>query len=143
MNWKKFFIALIAIYVVGGILNFLVHGVLLMSTYQELASVWRPQSEMDSYMWIQWVTSLFLCFFFVYIFVRGYEGRGIMEGVRFGLVIWAFMTIPSVYSQFMVYPLPYSLILKWLFSDLVIWVVMGVLTALIYKPVEQKAAATG
>lgn len=141
MNWKKFFIALITIYVVGGVLNFLVHGVLLMSAYQELASIWR--TDMDSYMWIQWVTALFLCFFFVYIFVRGYEGRGIMEGVRFGLVIWAFMTIPSVYSQFMVYPLPYSLILKWLFSDLVIWVVMGVLTALIYKPAEQKAAATG
>ena len=102
MNWKKFFIAFIVIFVVGLILGFVVHVVLLGPTYEELSNIWR--TDMDRLMWIQWVTALFYSFFFVYIFARGYEGRGIMEGIRFGLIIWGFFTIPSIYNQYMVSP---------------------------------------
>jgi hypothetical protein len=136
MNWTKFFIAFIVIYVVGAILSFVVHGLLLGATYEALSNVWRP--DMDRLMWVQWVTALFYCFFFVYIFARGYEGRGIMEGVRYGLVIWAFMSIPVIYNQYMVYPLTYSLVLQWLFYDLIMVIISGILVALIYKPLEKK-----
>ena len=136
MNWSRFFIAFVVIYVVGGLLNFLMHGVLLMESYEAIQSVWRP--DMDRLMWIQWVTPLFMIFFFLYIFVRGYEGKGIMEGVRFGLIIWAFVSIPMTYGQYMLYPLPYSLVWKWLAADLVSFVVFGILAAAIYKPLETK-----
>jgi hypothetical protein len=136
MNWSRFFIAFVVIYVVGGLLNFLMHGVLLMESYEAIQSVWRP--DMDRLMWIQWVTPLFLIFFFLYIFARGYEGKGIMEGVRFGLIIWAFVSIPMTYGQYMLYPLPYSLVWKWLAADLVSFVVFGILAAAIYKPLETK-----
>ncbi len=139
MNWSKFFIAFVVIYVVGGILNYLIHGVLLMETYESLSQLWRP--DMDRLMWLQFVTPLFICFFFIYIFVRGYEGKGIMEGVRFGLIIWAFASIPMTYGQYMIYPLPYSLVWKWLISDLVSFLVFGVLVAVIYKPLEAKKVA--
>jgi len=139
MNWPKLFITFVVIYIVGGILNYLIHGVLLMSTYEALAQLWRP--DMDRLMWLQFVTPLFTCFFFVYIFARGYEGRGIMEGVRFGLIIWAFMSIPFAYGQYMAYPLPYGLIWDWLIADLVTFLVFGILAAVIYKPLEAKKTA--
>ena len=140
MDWKKFFIAFIVIYVAGAILGVLVHIVLLGATYESLSNVWRP--DMDRLMWLQWITPLFYCFFFIYIFAKGYEGRGIMEGVRYGLIIWAFVSIPSIYNQYMIYPLPYSLILQWLLYDLIIVVIIGVLVALIYKPAEEKPKPT-
>ena len=136
MNWKNFFIAFVVIYIVGGLLNFLIHGLLLAETYTAISEVWRP--DMDKYMWIQWITPLFLTFFFIYIFAKGYEGKGIMEGLRFGLVIWAFMSIPHIYGQFMVYPLPYSLVLQWVFADLVVFLVLGILVSLLYKPGAKK-----
>jgi hypothetical protein len=89
-------------------------------------------------MWVQFVTPIFFCFFFIYIFVRGYQGRGIMEGVRYALIIWGFVSIPTTYGQYMIYPLPYSLVWKWLLSDLLVLVVSGILVALIYKPVAAK-----
>jgi hypothetical protein len=139
MNWKKFFIAFVVIYVAGGILNFLVHMVILGTTYQELSSLWRPQADMERLFWLQWVTPLFSTFFFIYIFAKGREGKGLFEGVRYGLIIWAFLSIPTIYGQYMVYPLPYSLILQWLFYDLILWVIYGILVSIIYKPLEQKA----
>jgi len=137
MNWKNIFITFVVVYILGGILNFIIHGVLLMATYEALSSLWRP--DMDRLMWLQFVTPIFLSFFFVYIFAKGYEGKGVMEGVRYGLIIWAFLSIPSIYGQYMVYPLPYSLVLKWMASDLVILVILGITVSLLYKPGEKKA----
>ena len=136
MNWKKFWITFVVLYVTGGILNMLIHMVWLGSTYQALTNVWR--ADMDKYMWIQWVTPLFYTFFFIYIFAKGLEGKGLIEGVKFGLIIWGFTSIPMIYGQFMVYPLPYHLVLKWLFADLVVLQVMGILTAIIYRPAEKQ-----
>ena len=136
MNWKKILIAFIVVYIVGMIYNYLVHGMLLAGSYQALDSVWRPQADMQKLMWVNFITGTFISFFLVYIFVKGYEGRGIMEGVRYGIVMWAFVSIPMSFGQYMVYPLPYSLIWKWLISDLIIFVITGVILALIYKPLE-------
>lgn len=137
MNWKKFLIAFIVLYIVGGLLSFIVHELILGSTYQALSDIWRP--DMERLMWVQFVTAAFFTFFFIYIFARGYQDRGIMEGVRFGLIIWAFLSIPSIYGQYMVYPLPYSLILQWLVYDLIILVILGILVSLLYKPLDTKA----
>ncbi len=139
MNWKKFFIAFAVIYVAGGILNYIVHELILSATYEALTGVWR--TDMERLMWLGWVTPLFYCFFFVYIFAKGFEDRGIMEGVRYGLIMWGFISIPVTYGQYMMYPLPYSLILQWLFSDLIILVVIGILVSLLYKPLEAKKEA--
>jgi len=53
---------LVVAYIVGGILNFVIHSVLLMDTYAALSEIWRP--DMDRLMWLQFVTPLFLSFFF-------------------------------------------------------------------------------
>ena len=136
MNWQKFFITFIVLYIVTSVLSFLIHGLWLSSQYEQLAGVWR--GDMDKFMWVQYVTGAFYCFFFVFIFARGQENKGIMEGIRYGLIMWGFYTIPTVYNQFMIYPLPYNLIMEWLFSDLVVVVILGILTAVLYKPKKVK-----
>jgi hypothetical protein len=139
MNWKKLFIAFIVIFIVGQVLMLIIHGLILDPIYERLAELFRPEEDMMSKMWIGYVTSLIFSFFFVYIFARGYEGKGIMEGVRFGLIIGCFWTIPSVYGQYMVYELPYYLVLQWLLYDFATLVILGILAALIYKPLEAEA----
>jgi hypothetical protein len=141
MNWKKMLITFGVVFVVGQVIMFIVHGVILDPTYQSLAELFRPKVEMDNLWWVGMVTALFFAFFFVYIFARGYEGKGVMEGVRFGLIIGGFWTIPSVYGQYMVYSLPYSLIIQWVLYDIVALVIMGILAAFIYKPIEAEAKA--
>ena len=136
MNWKKLLIAFVAVFVVSQILGYVIHNIILSASYQELAHLWRP--DMMSKMWIMWITGVIYCFFFVYVFVRGYENKGIMEGIRFGLIIGCFVSIPHLYGQYVVYELPYMLVLQWVIYDFIILVVMGIVAALIYKPVEAK-----
>ena len=99
MNLKRFALACVAVYVVYQILGFLIHQVYLGETYASLASVWRPEAEMMSKMWIQFFTSLVWVLLFCYIFTRGYEGKGAMEGARYGLIMGLFMGLPFSYES--------------------------------------------
>lgn len=133
MNWKRLLIAFVVIYVVAQALGFLVHSIWLAPVYGSLAEVWRPEAELLSKQWIMLVTSAVFCFFFCYIFAKGYEDKGWQEGLRFGAVIGIFVGVPAAYDPYAIYPIPYSLALKWFLSGFALCLVLGVLAALIYR----------
>ena len=136
IDWKKLMIAFVAVYVVGQVMGYLIHQVWLAETYASLAAVWRPEAEMASKMWIMFVTSAFFSFFFCYVFARGYEGKGLAEGARYGAIIGLFFGISQAYESYVIYPIPYSLALKWFLSGLAVCVVLGIVAAAVYKPAK-------
>ncbi len=141
MNTKKFWTAVIAVFVILEITNYLVHGVILSSVYasEEVKQIFRPMEEMVSKMWVRWVADFVWSFFFVFIFVKGYQNKGIMEGVRFGVYIGLFFYFVYSYGSYVMYPLPYYLIFEWFVIGLMQSVLLGIVAALIYKPKESVA----
>ncbi len=137
---KRFWMAFAACYIVGQVLSFVINGVLLEPSYKALAHVWRPEAEMQAMMWIFFLTSFISIFLFCYIFTKGYENKGLMEGLRYGGLIGLFVTIPMAYDSYVVYPLPYTMALKWFLTGMVYWLALGAVLALIYKPDAPKAA---
>jgi len=135
-NVKRFVLSCGAVYVVYQVLGFLIHEVFLGETYASLASVWRPEAEMMSKMWIMFLTSTVWTVLFCYIFTRGYEGKGVMEGARYGVIMGLFLGIPYSYESHAIYPIPISLAHAWLISSLVVGVACGLVLALIHKPLE-------
>ena len=136
---KRFWMAFAACYVVGQLLGFLVHGVWLNPTYEQLAAIFRPKAEMDAMMWVMFLSSAIVIFAFCFIFTKGYEGKGVMEGVRYGLWIALLIGIPTALDQFWVYPVPGDLALKWGVTNVAYYVILGAVLAGIYKP-DAKAA---
>jgi len=132
VNIKRFVAASLAVFVVSQILEFLVHGVILKATYESLKHLWRP--DMESKMWIMYLVGFITSFLFTYIFVKGYEGKGILEGVRFGVIIGLFTSIPMAYGTYVMIAIPYSLALQWFIYGMVETIVMGIVVALVYKP---------
>ena len=138
MNVKRYLAASVAVFAFSMALGYLVHGVILQSTYQSIQGVWR--TDMQSKMWINTLVALLVSFLAVYIFTKGYEGKGIMEGLRFGLVIGLFLSIPAAYGTYMIIPIPYYLALEWFLYGTAQWVILGAVAAAVYKPL---AAAPG
>jgi len=138
MNTKKFLIAFAAVFVLLEITNYLIHGVILSSTYTEegIKQLFRSTEEMESKMWVMWVTDLIWVFFFIFIFVKGYENKGIMEGVKYGVYIGLFYNLVIAYQSYAIYPLPYSLILIWFLFGILQSIIFGAVAAMIYKPKE-------
>jgi len=66
MNTKKMIIAVIAVFILLEVSNYLVHSVILASTYMEetVTKVFRPMAEMEAMMWSMWIADLVFSFFF-------------------------------------------------------------------------------
>jgi len=138
MNAKKFIITSIVVFVVYEILSWLIHGLILMGAYEATASVWRTMEDMNSKMWIMWIGNLIWSFLFVYIFTKGYESKGPMEGVRYGLLIGLFMAIPMSIGSYVSIPMPFSLAVYWFLLSIVQITICGIVAGLIYKPAAKK-----
>jgi hypothetical protein len=105
-----------------------------MKAYQALENVWRP--DMMQKMWIIYVTSLVFSFLFVYIFSKGYEGKGIFEGVRYGLIIGLLMNVVGMFNQYAVYPIPIGLIIQWFIYGVIQFIICGIVAAALFKPAK-------
>ena len=130
MNIKRFISAGIAVFVGFEVIDAIIHMGILGQTYMKM-SIWRP--DMMSLMWVMHVGGIVLAFLFVYIFVKGYENKGIWEGVRFGLVLGLFANIPYAFYSYALYPLPFSLCLQWFIYGMIEFVICGALAAAIYR----------
>ncbi len=127
---KKFWTGFVAVFVAMEILEFLIHGVLLSSASQATKDVWRP--DMDSLRWIYHVLAIVGAFFFTLVFSKGYEGKGVMEGVRYGLYIGIWMSVGMAYGSYAMIKIPYSLALQWFIYGVVEYVVFGIVLAAVY-----------
>jgi len=137
---KRFWMAFAACYIVGQVLGFVINGVVLADTYKSLAHVWRPEAEMQARMWIFLLTSFVSIFLFCYIFTKGYEGKGLAEGLRYGGLMGLLMSVPIAYDSYVVYPITYNLALMWFLTGMAYWLVLGALVALIYRRDDVKPA---
>lgn len=140
MNTKKFYLTFIVVFVVLEVTNFIIHSVLLAPVYQTeaLQTILRPEAEMQSLTWVMMVADLIWSFFFAFFFVKGYENKGLMEGIRFGIYMGIFVSLVNAYHTYAYQPVPYSLTVQWFIYGFIQMVILGIFAAMIYKP---KAAA--
>ena len=133
MKNKTFWIGLVAIFIVMQVIGYAVHEVMMADTYAALADIFRPREEMDSMMWMMFLSGAVLLFLFCYIFTKGYESKGVMEGVRYGALMGVFLALVNV-DQHVIYPLPASVAAIWFVSVVVSMTIAGAVFAAIYKP---------
>lgn len=134
MNTKRFVGSWVAAFATVFVFEWLLHGKILAGTYQATASLWRPEAEMQSlFHWL--VLGQFLTAgIFSYIFTKGYEARGVGEGVRYGFLIGLLFGAPMI-GLYAVAPYPPALIAGWFVGGLVEWMLAGVVVAKIYRKV--------
>lgn len=135
---KKVLIGWAAVFVALTAMDFVIHGMLLAKAYQETVSLWRP--DMASLMWIYQVIGLIGSFFFSFIFSKGYEGKGIAEGARYGLYIGIWMSTGMAYGTYGMIAIPYSMAIQWFLYGIVEYIVGGIILALIFGRKEKAPA---
>jgi hypothetical protein len=93
--------------------DWLVHGWFLKDAYMETSTLWRAEGEMQgqfaTMLLGQWITG----FFFFWIFWKGWENKGMSEGIRFGLMLGGFEA-GKMLIMHSVSPYPTSLTLSWI-----------------------------
>ncbi len=137
---KKVWIGFIVVFVLMVILGYIIDTLILGSTYESLTNIWRP--DMQSKIWIFYLVMLFQAFFFSFIFSKGYEGKGIAEGVRYGLYIGIWLSVGMAYGSYAMIPIPYSLALQWFIYGVIQYIIYGIALALVFRKKAPPPAAT-
>jgi hypothetical protein len=136
MNWKKLWLTALIVLIALEITNIIIHGHLLMSLYSapDASPAFRPTDLANHFMWVFFVTGAVFSFFFSFFFAKGYENRGLAEGLRFGLYVGVFYYFTTSFNEFVIYPIPYRIVWYWIICGVIQTIILGIIAALIYKP---------
>ena len=135
---KKMWLGFVVSFVVFEVLGYLVYSVILKSSWEATASLWR--ADMMSYAYLYVILTIIGSFFFSFIFSKGYEGKGIGEGIRYGLYIGIWLSSGMAYGTYGMVAIPYSLALQWFLCGVVEYVIAGIVLAWIFGRKEKEPA---
>ena len=136
MNWKRLLLAALVAFIFLQVTDFLAHWINLNAAYQSLAEqgIFRNSADKWRYLWVELLMTAIFSLIFTYIFVKGYEGKGIAEGIRYGIIIGFFWFYVHAYYSFVSLSIPYGLVWYWIISGFIQTIIAGILVALIYRP---------
>lgn len=138
MNCLRWLIGSIAVWFTLFLYEGILHAVILADSYEAIRAILRPEGEdMVRFFLFVGAAELALALGFCYIFIKGYENKGIMEGVRFGALTGLTFGLFFYLAQYAVYPMPMSLSLSLIAGLVVELVLAGIVIAAIYKPKAQ------
>ena len=129
---KKVLIGWVAVFVAMSLCGYIIHEVLLKSTYQDpsMTMLWRPPMEMK--MSLIFLVNIIVSYFLTLVFSKGYEGKGIAEGVRFGLFVGLVMATPMAYATYATMPITYSLAVQWFIYGILEYIIYGVVLTAVF-----------
>ncbi len=127
---RKLLTGFVSVFLFTQVVEGLVSYYLLDATYTAHTHLWRPIGEMK--LWMFPITGGFFSFFFVYLFSRGYEAKGIAEGFRYGISIALMVALPSAYEQYAVMQIPYFVTLELFLSRSLEYIAAGILLSVIF-----------
>ena len=128
---KRLFFAIIAVFVLWVVLDYIIHSVLLRAEYQATTNLWRPLAEIKNGL-LTFVT-LIEAFVFVSIYERFFANRGVGTGIKYGLLFGLGAGISMAYGSYAVMPIPYNMAVTWFFGTLVEMTLAGFVLGLIIR----------
>ena len=123
--------AVIAVFFVWSVLDFLIHGIFLKSTYQETANLWRPEDEMNMPL-MSIVTLIFsICFVAIYSYLI--EPKSLSLGIKYGLILGIAMGISMGFGSYSYMPIPLGLAFSWFIGSFIEITLAGIIVGLMVR----------
>ncbi len=133
MNVKKLVLTIVVVFIIANLTGFLIHALLLAPDYMAVKEHYRPEGSEKM---------IFICLAYlafaigaVFAYAKGVENKPWLgQGLRFGIVLWLILTIPSFFIAYAVQPVPTILMVKQVVFEGIDKIVLGLITAALYRP---------
>jgi hypothetical protein len=123
--------SVIAVFILWSVLDFFIHSVLLQSTYQETAHLWRPMDEMKMPL-MSFVTLIFsICFVSIYSYLI--DSKSLQSGIKYGVIFGVATGTSMGFGSYCYMPIPLSLAFSWFAASLVELSLAGLVVGLVIK----------
>ncbi len=128
---KKIILAVVAVFIAWAILDFVLHGLLLRSTYEATANLWRPMDQMNRPL-MYFVSFVFtVCFVLIYSLLV--KQKSLAAGVQFGALFGLAIGITMGFGSYSYMPIPLMLAWSWFFGSFIKTIIGGAIVGAIIK----------
>jgi hypothetical protein len=124
-------LAVIAVFVIWVILNFLLHGLLLTSSYAATPQLWRPMTDIK--MGLTYFVTLVSAACFVLVYAQFIVDKSLKTATLYGLIVGIGAGIAMGYGSYAVMPIPYVMALAWFLGSVVNYVVGALAMGLVLR----------
>jgi hypothetical protein len=119
------------VFITWSVLDFILHGVLLQSTYQATANLWRPMDQMN--VPLRYLVSLVFSASFVLIYGLLVGQKSLVSGIKFGALFGLATGISMGFGSYSVMPIPLALAWGWFLGSWVEAIAAGAIVGAIVK----------
>ena len=128
---KRYLLAVLAVFVAWSVLDFVIHGLILTSTYAATAQFWRPMAEMK--MGLMKAVTIVAAACFTGIYAGLIRPKSTSVGMKFGLLFGLGSGFSMGFGTYSVMPLPVYLAAVWFVGTLLEGIVAGLIVSAIVK----------
>ncbi len=138
MNTKRIFFASVVVWIFGILYTMLTCGWLFSWVYTIPPVIWKSPEMMatPTYMILSLLVGLVSSFIFVAVFALLYKGiplKGLKKGLLYGFLAWLIGPFVGIVGMPIYMMIANTVIIYWLINFFIAYLVMGLLTASIYK----------
>ena len=131
MNWAKILMGGVVAGVVGTLVDFVIHGVVLAETYMQYSVFTQEQANPVYFLVISIMVGIMAAILFSK--TRNSWGDGVGGGATFGLFVGLFVFFMPFYNSLVLEGFPYFLSWAWGFANLVGSLVFGIVLSFFIK----------
>ena len=128
---KQIPLATLAVFITWSVMDYLIHGVLLSSIYQQTASLWRPMAEMKPV--LMWVVTAIAALCMVAVYALFFKQKNLKNGVLYGLLLGIGWGASMGFGSYVYMPIPYTLAQAWFWGTLAESLAAGAVIGLLVK----------
>jgi hypothetical protein len=143
MNFPRIAMAAVAAWVAAMAVGFLVNDFLLSEFYMANQSAIRSEAELNARLPYGFLFLFVGYFAFAYVYAKGYEaGSGVMEGIRFGVLVAILVSCFGLIWQWVVFPINGTMAAVTIVDAIFEFALYGAIVGAIYRPPDVKAPRT-
>jgi hypothetical protein len=131
MNRTRLVLTIIVIFVLANLTGYFIHAIWLHADYLPMANLYRAEGQEK----MLWIVLAYVSFAIgsVWVYAQGVGDKPWLgQGIRFGMLMWLILAVPSFFIAYAVQPVPAILMSKQVLSELIDKIFLGIVTALVY-----------
>jgi hypothetical protein len=135
MNYRRLAAAALAAWIVSIPVGYFVNEVLLAGYFEPNLRVMRQETELTGLLPLGFAFLLLGFVAFAYAYAKGYEGgSGVMEGIRYGVVVAVILSCFGLIWQYILFPITGAMAAATILDSVVELALYGAIVGAIYKP---------
>lgn len=128
---KRTILAVAAVFIAWSILDYVLHGLLLRSTYEATAHLWRPMDQLNMHLMYSVTLVFSACFVLIYGLLIGQ--KSLASGILFGALFGLATGISMGFGSYTYLPIPLTLAWSWFFGSWIEAIAAGAIVGAIVK----------